>query len=751
MAFTKRRNMMQIFPDSVRNFWDSWELRLGVVLSLSTQIILILLGKKRKSYNRIWLRITLWFAFLSADWLATMSLGVLSNKEGENKGDSVEPKYVIEALWAPLLLLHLGGPDTMTAYSMEDNALWGRRFVSYVVQVVLAIYIFLRSWTNTALNILGIPIFIAGVVKIGERIWVLWSASSQQFKESLFPDPDPGPNYARYMEAYNSASYEGFQVDVEGLIETPSPGVLDASAQGNMIPLPETNTYGPAITVRTAHKFLRISKLLFADLILGFQDVSESRSSLLSGNGKEGFEVMEVELGFMYDLFYTKAAVVYSVMGSFLRFVTIFCSVGVLCAFFVMEKNQYPNVDVFITGVLLVGAIILEICSVISLLFSDWTILWLSMHKNMMTIKAISFIQFFQRKRWSGRIGQFNLISFCLLKARKQRCSAICTNLRDKVGLKRRNASQKKAARCGLAEMIIGAWQSYQKYKHSDAQIVTDDLKEIIFNHFVNKINGVEERKAEEIKKFCDHRGNQVLESLISELKQQQNNNKDKEKVAKEVKKLSWSVKVEFDQSILLWHVATNLCDNSVSGEDEDAEDGRSLTYREASKWLSKYMLYLLVMRPSMLPNGIGEIRFQDTCAEATEFVKDRYSNLRREKKVSQMLLKVGREIEKVDPSKVKGDRSKSVLFDACKLAKQIRELRSDEEWETKKMWKLITQVWVEMLAYAACHSQAIHHAQHLRHGGELLTHVWLLMAHLGITDRLQISKGFGRAKLIRK
>ena len=247
---------------------------------------------------------------------------------------------------------------------------------------------------------------------------------------------------------------------------------------------------------------------------------------------------------------------------------------------------------------------------------------------------------------------------------------------------------------------------------------------------------------AKDITRLCDERGNKALEGLEQQIK-------DKEKAEKKIKTIRRStVEVEFDQSILLWHVATNICDNSVSGE-EVLENGRS--YREASKWLSEYMLYLLVMRPSMLPNGIGEISFQDTCAEVTEFVKDRHS-IQDEKQVCEMLKRVCKYVDCVSPSKVKGDRSKSVLFDAFRLAKNVMEIKNDvEEWETKKMWKFITQVWVEMLAYAACHCQVIHHAQHLRHGGELLTHVWLLMAHFGITDRLQISKGFGRAKLIRK
>ncbi|MCH80594.1 hypothetical protein A2U01_0001364 [Trifolium medium] len=728
LALTQRRDVMQIFPESFQNFLDNWELRLMVVLSLSTQCFLIMFGATRKFWTSIFLRGTLWSAYLFADWVATTSLGVLSNKEGKNKSHSVEPEHIIVALWGPLLLLHLGGQDTFTAYSMEDNALWGRRLVTYIGQVAVAIVIFLRSWTNTDLNLLAIPVFFAGFIKIGERIWVLWRASSQQFKESLFPDPDPGPNYAKYMETYNSASYEGYRVNVESLIQSPS--TSDVAAVDHTNAVTDHYTYGPAVTVRAANRFLNISELLFADLILSIQDVSKSRSFLLSGNGKRGFEVMEIELGFMYDVFYTKAPIFYSFIGCFLRFVTLASSFIVLCVFFFMEKNQYPNVDVLITYVLLLGAFVLEIFSVNLMLFSDQTVLWLTVHKNKVTSKVISLIQYVKcKKRWSCSIGQFNLIGFCLLRAKKGKLK-FGFNFCGKT-------FKKKAAKCGLAKMITGVKLSYQKFKHTKTNTVTDDLKEIIFKHFESKINKFEKNIT---RLYCNW-GIKVLEG--SELMLQLEIN---------IETIGWSVEVDFDQSILLWHIATNLCyDSPVEGEDGVLENGRSLSYREASKWLSEYMLYLLVKRPSMLPNGIGEISFQDTCAETIEFVKDRHS-IQKEEQVSQMLNKMCKNINKVNPSKVKGDRSKSVLFDACKLAKNVREIRNDvTEWEKKYMWKFITEVWVEMLAYAASNCKALYHAQHLRHGGELLTHVWLLMAHLGITDKLQISKGFGRAKLIRK
>ena len=69
-------------------------------------------------------------------------------------------------------------------------------------------------------------------------------------------------------------------------------------------------------------------------------------------------------------------------------------------------------------------------------------------------------------------------------------------------------------------------------------------------------------------------------------------------------------------------------------------------------------------MRPFMLPNGIGQIRFQDTCAEANEFFQERKSVCVGDQ-ARIILLEVSTE---VPPSKVKGDRSKSYLKDVDSL-----------------------------------------------------------------------------------
>jgi hypothetical protein len=82
------------------------------------------------------------------------------------------------------LLLHLGGPDTITAYSIEDNELWKRHLLGLVVQVGVAFYVFSRSWGSGILTFIAIPMFVVGIAKYAERTWVLRSSCSKSLKNS---------------------------------------------------------------------------------------------------------------------------------------------------------------------------------------------------------------------------------------------------------------------------------------------------------------------------------------------------------------------------------------------------------------------------------------------------------------------------------------------------------------------------------------------------------------------------------------
>ncbi|KAK9936222.1 hypothetical protein M0R45_013073 [Rubus argutus] len=163
---------------------------------------------------------------------------------------------------------------------------------------------------------------------------------------------------------------------------------------------------------------------------------------------------------------------------------------------------------------------------------------------------------------------------------------------------------------------------------------------------------------------------------------------------------LAYVVDVEYDQSILLWHIATEFCYNL----DKAADPTKSNDKMEYCKTLSDYMVYLLVMQPTMMSSvaGIGQIRFRDTCEEAKRFFSRREIKRGEEQKEAcERILEVNTEVLPVD---VKGDRR---------------------------------------------HCRANNHAQLLSKGGELVTFVWLVMAHFGIGEQFQINEGHARAKLI--
>ena len=137
-----------------------------VLVSLTLQLCLLHLGSSRRFTVKIWLRIFLWFSYQSADSVATVALGAISNNlRNSCDGNDSQLLNELTAFWAPFLLLHLGGQDTITAYAVQDNELWLRRLLGLVVQTMVALYIFLLSWKANWLSFHTIPMLLAGFMK----------------------------------------------------------------------------------------------------------------------------------------------------------------------------------------------------------------------------------------------------------------------------------------------------------------------------------------------------------------------------------------------------------------------------------------------------------------------------------------------------------------------------------------------------------------------------------------------------------
>ncbi|GJS93835.1 disease resistance protein [Tanacetum coccineum] len=705
----QKRRLAEVFPDPVRKEWNKWELRGLVLVSLALQIALTCSGNRRKYIAKRRIRIFIWSAYLMADWVATVALGLLVDRQGNSSSSgNIKNGYgdlTLMAFWAPFLLLHLGGPDTITAYALADNELWLRHLLGLLVQTAAAIYITLLAWNNTLLSFLTIPMLLCGIIKYGERTWVLMSANRDKFRDSLLAKRDPGPSYAKFMEEYSLKEAEGYHVTAAQLEEGQSLGEDPEHATGAIPSFPNPN----AEILHFAYYFFKTLKFkrLFVDLILGFHPRDESQSFFEKQEYDTAFEVIEVELGFAYDIFYTKAPIIYTPFGLFFRLMTTFITLFVLLIFIAsvgMKSPKHLIVDVVITCLLLIGAILLEAYAATSLFISDRANLWFSQMSSKIPLfshLALSRQSFKRRKRWSNSMYQYSLLDFCL----NQKSSAL-QKISRFIPLHRR------------IENLGGKWVSIRQLKHLN---VSPELKSFIFKHFREK--SVDTKL--DIKILFTCRGGFSLGTHKSH------------------DIFKYTVDVDFDHSILIWHIATDLCYNLEKSKRSKISD-RNETEQEwdhhmtHSKQLADYMLYILVMCPFMLPIGIGMIRFRDTCAEAHVFFKERSTASKVE--AYEML---GQVSTKVFPAIVKGDRSKSVLFEACKLASSLKEINDPGE-----MWKMVGNVWVEILGYAASQCRGYEHAQQLEKGGELLTHVWLLMAHLGITEHFKVKEGHGRVKL---
>jgi hypothetical protein len=139
-------------------------------------------------------------------------------------------------------------------------------------------------------------------------------------------------------------------------------------------------------------------------------------------------------------------------------------------------------------------------------------------------------------------------------------------------------------------------------------------------------------------------------------------------------------------------------------------------------------MVYLLVMRPNMLSKGFGDDeglwRLKDRAPD-----DDRYQRTLQELRNGESRGYDDGEFQRHWKTK------KSVVIGVAMLARQLLSL------SLEKRWRMINEVWVEMVAYAAVHCPWKEHTQQLRRGGELLTHVSLLMLHLGLTEQYEYNE----------
>jgi len=269
------------------------------------------------------------------------------------------------------------------------------------------------------------------------------------------------------------------------------------------------------------------------------------------------------------------------------------------------------------------------------------------------------------------------------------------------------------------------------------------DLKELIFKQVMDKRTRYERLRYERSKNGPDTSDFPVLLKLLEE----RGCNSLQSKGC--FRELGWSVDdTEFSHSLLTWHIATHVCYIDDSRKNGFANHQNCAMSRS----LSNYMLYLLVHCPNMLAMELSGTRYTDTRIHLHRLLFIRNTPKEAENDIpmdkldalsfpkaqvraffyellqspsTNILKEIGEQEEE-----------KSALLDGCRLAMSLQSLETQDGWSNDKKWEMISELWVEMLMYAASHSGWKEHADALARGGELLTHVCLLMAHLGLSKQ---------------
>ncbi|TVT98001.1 hypothetical protein EJB05_56716, partial [Eragrostis curvula] len=165
-------------------------------------------------------------------------------------------------------------------------------------------------------------------------------------------------------------------------------------------------------------------------------------------------------------------------------------------------------------------------------------------------------------------------------------------------------------------------------------------------------------------------------------------------------------------EAMLIWHIATDYCALALSDDGED---------RNVAVNFSRYYAYLIVCVKELLQYDVADMReLESTVTEEVEYLA-RFRS-------SEMY-----EVMKHLPETEEEDNPATIFAKGVKLGKQLEKWSNDNR---AKPWKMLAEFWAETIIYITpSHHTAKHHMQHLESGGEFLTQIWVLLSHAGILN----------------
>ncbi|KAF7033359.1 hypothetical protein CFC21_044466 [Triticum aestivum] len=526
--------------EHVQQLWKEWEIQLLVLASFSLQVILLFSAAFRKRHSSRVLSALLWLSYLSADSIAVFVLGRLA-------AHTSDPQHQLVLFWAPFLLLHLGGQDTITAFSMEDCMLWKRHLLNFTIQVALAIYIVRKQWHGGSQLVAPMVLmFISGTIKYAERIRALRRAGS---RSSSF---NAG---GRHLASGLSRYYDGLLSIISEKKEENFEHVMDVTCGGFFMKFDFLMDVNPPFSGID----LQDLRIAIAERIHRFDD----------GANDLVYKIVEIQLSLVHDYLYTKFG---RVTGVLHRLITLVLTSTALVLFLEARVDHqlqglvnYSRADVTISYILLVGAVTMEISSTFM-----WSLLSYWPYMPIAYWRTFDYDKIFHcvpkglhpgsRMEWPGKMKQYNMLDGCI-----------------------------QEIQAGRLERIMGSIGIKRDY--TTHVVISPEVKKVLLVKLLEIKTNAPGGGGLSSSSF---RGQWSQWWAALQTKDYLGAGQQSESAAQRALQLSNIQGLAFVSSVYLWHMVTDIC--LVADKTASASEFRSF-----SQALSNYMMYLVAKRNVML------------------------------------------------------------------------------------------------------------------------------------------------------
>uniref|UniRef100_A0A0E0FAC1 DUF4220 domain-containing protein n=1 Tax=Oryza meridionalis TaxID=40149 RepID=A0A0E0FAC1_9ORYZ len=664
--------------------------RIEVLVSISCVLlaVLILFGSGRRARRSSTFHAAVWSALMLSYPAVSYTVGLMQSASFRNE-------FIVS--WGCFLLLLLGCADGIAAYSLNDSEQQARTVLNQGLQLIY-VFILLVSYVGSLQLQLKVLLFLLlglSATKLGMRVrsFILDGRDRVLTVNNKLIADYMSREHGYSNDQYDASTMKGYKYVVAG----EASDLHDVQGDYRTID-PDTNP--DLVTVDRVWEYsvlerkdLCLSFALFKLLRrrLGRYPLHESRLNktrdfvrlgLLAGDDHERmYRVIEVELGFLFDFYYARYR---SPKETLISDTALFVAVAStsLCTLFSPAVLDYHHgsdtvttrFDIWLTRIIIALFLVLESFQYFTLVFSDW-------HKVKMLCRYILNEAWHNSpflERTLGFVCRVNLTRYWNNSLGQHSLLHAC--LRYEQGL---------CCRVGRAP----------------------PLPRWIASFLIRTRTTVHRQLPGEVKRA-------MYVFLRTGLTRIQNGEYTLEKNGI-LDDFYWAIAQESTvQTMMIWHIATTLCDAKLRlGRADSVTKENHLV----ATTLSAYCAYLMSSAPELLPDHSydTQLLFQGVQLKAQEFLR----GCRSKDEIYSKLPQQG---------SFSNDGYEDVLVDGKNLSDEIERKMP----ETAVRWKVLAELWVEMLLSASPSDNATAHVRKLATGGELITHLWALLTHAGIIEK---------------